>query len=78
MKQPVMVCNVGKTQHTKERNFPFAAGVATAFAARDILGNMLSGVFIQFTRPFTVGDSINVPFTFSFLSTSCVLILSLP
>jgi small-conductance mechanosensitive channel len=34
-------------------------GVATAFAARDILGNMLSGVFIQFTRPFTVGDSIN-------------------
>jgi small-conductance mechanosensitive channel len=53
-------------------------GVATAFAAKDILGNMLSGVFIQFTRPFTVGDSINVPFTFSFLSTSCVLILSLP
>jgi MscS family membrane protein len=35
-------------------------GVATAFAARDILGNMLSGVSLQFSRPFTVGDSITV------------------
>lgn len=34
-------------------------GVATAFAARDILGNMLSGVSLQFSRPFTVGDSIS-------------------
>lgn len=35
-------------------------GVATAFAARDLLGNMLSGVSLQFSRPFTVGDSISV------------------
>lgn len=35
-------------------------GVATAFAARDILGNMLSGVSLQFSRPFTVGDTISV------------------
>lgn len=34
-------------------------GVATAFAARDILGNMLSGVALQFSRPFTVGDTIS-------------------
>jgi len=34
-------------------------GVATAFAARDILGNMLSGVALQFSRPFSLGDSIS-------------------
>lgn len=33
-------------------------GVATAFAARDILGNLLSGLSVQFSRPFTVGDYI--------------------
>lgn len=33
-------------------------GVATAFAARDILGNLLSGLGIQFSRPFSEGDYI--------------------
>ncbi|WVZ74206.1 hypothetical protein U9M48_022418 [Paspalum notatum var. saurae] len=33
-------------------------GVATAFAARDILGNMLSGFSLQFSRPFSIGDYI--------------------
>ncbi|CAM6093525.1 unnamed protein product [Calypogeia fissa] len=33
-------------------------GVATAFAARDVLGNMLSGVSLVFSKPFIVGDFI--------------------
>lgn len=33
-------------------------GVATAFAARDLLGNMLSGVSLVFSKPFSVGDFI--------------------
>ncbi|KMT20425.1 hypothetical protein BVRB_1g004200 [Beta vulgaris subsp. vulgaris] len=33
-------------------------GVATAFAARDILGNVLSGLAIQFSKPFSLGDTI--------------------
>lgn len=33
-------------------------GVATAFAARDILGNLLSGLSMQFSRPFSLGDTI--------------------
>ncbi|KAK4268820.1 hypothetical protein QN277_022054 [Acacia crassicarpa] len=33
-------------------------GVATAFAARDILGNVFSGLSVQFSKPFTVGDTI--------------------
>ncbi|XP_028770396.1 mechanosensitive ion channel protein 1, mitochondrial [Neltuma alba] len=33
-------------------------GVATAFAARDILGNVFSGLSMQFSKPFTVGDTI--------------------
>lgn len=33
-------------------------GVATAFAARDLLGNLLSGLGIQFSRPFAEGDYI--------------------
>eukprot|EP00257_Ricinus_communis_P024271 XP_015584434.2 LOW QUALITY PROTEIN: mechanosensitive ion channel protein 1, mitochondrial [Ricinus communis] len=33
-------------------------GVATAFAARDILGNVLSGVSMQFSKPFSLGDTI--------------------
>nr|CAD1844604.1 unnamed protein product [Ananas comosus var. bracteatus] len=33
-------------------------GVATAFAARDILGNILSGFSLQFSKPFSVGDNI--------------------
>jgi len=37
-----------------------AAGVATAFAARDLLGNLLSGLGIQFSRPFAEGDYITV------------------
>lgn len=34
--------------------------MATAFAAKDLLGNMLSGVSLQFLRPFSVGDFIRV------------------
>ncbi|KAI9089963.1 hypothetical protein K1719_028933 [Acacia pycnantha] len=33
-------------------------GVATAFATRDILGNVFSGLSMQFLKPFTVGDTI--------------------
>ncbi|GLU00726.1 hypothetical protein SLE2022_180720 [Rubroshorea leprosula] len=33
-------------------------GLATAFAARDILGNLLSGLSMQFSNPFSVGDTI--------------------
>ncbi|KAK9280525.1 hypothetical protein L1049_014217 [Liquidambar formosana] len=33
-------------------------GVATAFAARDILGNVLSGLSMQFSHPFSLGDTI--------------------
>ncbi|KAG0454011.1 hypothetical protein HPP92_025315 [Vanilla planifolia] len=33
-------------------------GVATAFAARDILGNVLSGLSLQFSKPFSLGDNI--------------------
>ncbi|KAL8138534.1 hypothetical protein V2J09_004535 [Rumex salicifolius] len=33
-------------------------GVATAFAAKDILGNVLSGLSMQFSRPFSLGDTI--------------------
>ena len=43
-----------------KHSFVIKSGVATAFAARDILGNMLSGVALQFSRPFTVGDAISV------------------
>lgn len=38
------------------------AGVATAFAAKDVMGNMLCGVALQFSRPFSIGDSITVQF----------------
>uniref|UniRef100_A0A0E0CPT6 Mechanosensitive ion channel MscS domain-containing protein n=1 Tax=Oryza meridionalis TaxID=40149 RepID=A0A0E0CPT6_9ORYZ len=33
-------------------------GVATAFAARDVLGNILSGLSLQFSKLFLVGDNI--------------------
>ncbi|GAA0148635.1 ion channel [Lithospermum erythrorhizon] len=33
-------------------------GVATAFAARDILGNVLSGLSVQISQPFSIGDMI--------------------
>ncbi|KAG0587361.1 hypothetical protein KC19_2G159000 [Ceratodon purpureus] len=35
-------------------------GVATAFAAKDVMGNMLCGVALQFSRPFSIGDSITL------------------
>ncbi|XP_052144170.1 mechanosensitive ion channel protein 1, mitochondrial-like isoform X2 [Oryza glaberrima] len=35
-------------------------GVATAFAARDVLGNILSGLSLQFSKPFLVGDNIKI------------------
>ena len=34
--------------------------MATAFAARDILGNVLSGFSMQFSKPFSLGDTIKV------------------
>ncbi|XP_044957439.1 mechanosensitive ion channel protein 1, mitochondrial-like [Hordeum vulgare subsp. vulgare] len=37
-------------------------GIATAFAAKDVLGNVLSGFYLQFSRPFIVGESIKLPF----------------
>lgn len=43
------------------------AGVATAFAARDILGNVLSGLSMQFSKPFSLGDTIKVCSTLSLL-----------
>ncbi|CAK7348842.1 unnamed protein product [Dovyalis caffra] len=33
-------------------------GVATAFAAKDVLGNVLSGLSMQFSKPFSIGDTI--------------------
>lgn len=33
-------------------------GVATAFAARDVLGNILSGLSVQISGPFSIGDRI--------------------
>lgn len=33
-------------------------GIATAIAARDILGNMLTGLSMQFSQPFSIGDTI--------------------
>lgn len=33
-------------------------GVATAFAARDVLGNVLSGLSVQLSQPFSIGDTI--------------------
>ncbi|KAJ8900631.1 hypothetical protein K2173_025408 [Erythroxylum novogranatense] len=33
-------------------------GVATAFAAREVLGNVLSGLSMQFSKPFSLGDRI--------------------
>ncbi|OEL14165.1 Mechanosensitive ion channel protein 1, mitochondrial [Dichanthelium oligosanthes] len=35
-------------------------GVATAFAARDVLGNILSGFSLQFSKPFSVNDYIKM------------------
>ncbi|MFS7889613.1 putative mechanosensitive ion channel MscS [Helianthus anomalus] len=35
-------------------------GVAIAFAARDILGNVLSGLSVQLSQPFSIGDTIKV------------------
>ncbi|XP_054782421.1 mechanosensitive ion channel protein 1, mitochondrial-like [Prosopis cineraria] len=33
-------------------------GLAIAFAARDVIGNAFSGLCMQFTEPFTIGDTI--------------------
>ncbi|KAG8391870.1 hypothetical protein BUALT_Bualt01G0231900 [Buddleja alternifolia] len=35
-------------------------GVATAFASKDILGNVLSGLSVQISQPFSIGDTIKV------------------
>lgn len=34
--------------------------MTTAFAARDILGNILSGLSVQISQPFSIGDTIKV------------------
>ena len=34
--------------------------MATAFAARDVLGNVLSGLSVQISQPFSIGDTIKV------------------
>lgn len=41
-------------------SFYLHAGVASAFAAKDILGNVFSGVSMQFSKPFSIGDTIKV------------------
>lgn len=38
----------------------FYAGAAIAFAARDVLGDVFSGLYMQFSEPFTIGDTIKV------------------
>ncbi|KAJ4770881.1 Mechanosensitive ion channel protein [Rhynchospora pubera] len=38
--------------------FSGVGGVATAYGAKDMLSNMLSGLFLQFTKPFSIGDNI--------------------
>lgn len=49
--------------NTLVRQWQFnGAGVATAFAAKDVMGNMLCGVGLQFSRPFSIGDFITVHF----------------
>lgn len=55
-----------KNRHTHFRDFKsnvhyfIFIGVATAFAARDILGNVLSGLSVQLSQPFSIGDTIKV------------------
>ncbi len=35
-------------------------GIAVGFAAKDVLSNLLSGVFLQIDRPFKIGDTVKV------------------
>ena len=42
------------------QHYGLISGVATAFAAKDILGNMLTGFSLQFMKPFSIGDVIRV------------------
>jgi small-conductance mechanosensitive channel len=37
-----------------------SAGIALGFAAQDTLRNMLGGIFMMFTRPFSVGDMVQI------------------
>lgn len=36
-------------------------GMAAGFASQQVLGNALTGLFIAVSRPFKIGDMINVP-----------------
>ncbi len=36
------------------------SGIAISFAARDIFSNALSGLFLMFDKPFSVGDEIEI------------------
>lgn len=35
-------------------------GIAVGFAAKDVLSNLLSGIFLQIDRPFKLGDTVKV------------------
>jgi small-conductance mechanosensitive channel len=37
-----------------------SAGVAIGFAVQDLLANVFGGLFIIFTRPFTIGDKVEL------------------
>jgi small-conductance mechanosensitive channel len=37
-----------------------SAGIALGFAAQDTLRNMLAGIFMMFTRPFSIGDMVQI------------------
>lgn len=57
------ICNFIKEVFNCELIYLCAfAGVATAFASKDILGNVLSGLSVQMSQPFSVGDTIRVCF----------------
>ncbi|KAB2052349.1 hypothetical protein ES319_A12G115000v1 [Gossypium barbadense] len=48
-------------------------GVATAFAARDIFGNVLSGLYMQFSKPFPWAGSVKVQVVEMGLASTTVL-----
>lgn len=61
-----LFCGSGMYWHTLVQHhvltsvFSLHTGVAAAFAAKVILGNVLSGISVQLSQPFSVGDMIKV------------------
>uniref|UniRef100_A0A0E0K3M7 Mechanosensitive ion channel MscS domain-containing protein n=1 Tax=Oryza punctata TaxID=4537 RepID=A0A0E0K3M7_ORYPU len=53
-------------------------GVATAFAARDVLGNILSGLSLQFSKPFLAGSIEGKVIEIGLTSTSLINPENLP